>query len=357
MLVALIVVSVALAIAVALLVFNRPQTGGQNVQAQLEAESKARSLAEGELEKRKRDLEEHRAQLSEVKDQLKQTKKKLFDQRESDKDGQDLVKARAEVERSASLQLEHVRAELSSTITELQRLRAERDQGGRPRREPRPAPVAAAPQPVAVPDAATPEATGPDAAAPAPVAARVVEVQKPQRVIRELSEADREKMTRLEHQSNKDRARAAELEREVKRLKGKADTSGRVYTVAKGELDLARDKFKALEKRLNRTLLERDLMQRAIKELEKKTGSVAGRTELTSDEVAASDRKVEEAATAEAEARAVAAAAASAAAAAKAAEAAAAEAAEAVPAQPAVDGALASSETAPSTESAPEQKV
>ncbi|MDQ3265594.1 MAG: cell envelope biogenesis protein TolA, partial [Myxococcota bacterium] len=131
--------SVALAIAVALLVFNRPPTGGQNVQAQLEAESKGRSLAEAELEKRRRDLEEHKAQLSEVKDQLKQTKKKLFDQREADKDGQDLVKARTEVERSASLQLESVRAELSSTITELQRLRAERDLGGRPRREPRPA--------------------------------------------------------------------------------------------------------------------------------------------------------------------------------------------------------------------------
>ena len=61
-----------------------------------------------------------------------------------------------------------------------------------------------------------------------------------------------------------------------------------------------KDKFKALEKRLNRTLLERDLLRRAIKDLEKKTGMLAERTELTPDEMAASDRKVEEAAQARA---------------------------------------------------------
>ena len=65
-----------------------------------------------------------------------------------------------------------------------------------------------------------------------------------------------------------------------------------------------KDKYKALEKRLNRTLLERDLLRRAIKDLEKKTGMLAERTELTPDEMAASDRKVEEAAQARATAEA-----------------------------------------------------
>jgi len=86
----------------------------------------------------------------------------------------------------------------------------------------------------------------------------------------------------------------------VRRLKGRTETQARVYTVIKGELDLLKDKFKALEKRLNRTLLERDLLRRAIRDLEKKSGLAADRTELTADEVAASDRSVEERAAAEA---------------------------------------------------------
>jgi hypothetical protein len=78
------------------------------------------------------------------------------------------------------------------------------------------------------------------------------------------------------------------------------ETQHRIYVVTKGELDLLKDKFKALEKRLNRTLLERDLLRRAMADLEKKTGMRAERTELTAEEIAASDRKVEEKAVAEA---------------------------------------------------------
>jgi len=107
-------------------------------------------------------------------------------------------------------------------------------------------------------------------------------------------------MERLEHLANRERARAQDLGAEVRRLKGRAETQGRVYTVTKGELDLLKDKFKALEKRLNRTLLERDLLKRALRDLEKKSGLVAERTELSAEEAAASDRSVEERAAAEA---------------------------------------------------------
>src|SRR5678815_4783905 len=118
--------------------------------------------------------------------------------------------------------------------------------------------------------------------------------------IRDRSDTDREKMDRLEHLANRERSRAQELSAEVRRLKGRTETQARVYTVIKGELDLLKDKFKALEKRLNRTLLERDLLRRAIRDLEKKSGLAADRTELTADEVAASDRSVEERTAAEA---------------------------------------------------------
>jgi hypothetical protein len=114
------------------------------------------------------------------------------------------------------------------------------------------------------------------------------------RRFRELSDADRERIQRLEQQAAKDRGRALELEHETKRLRGRIETQHRIYVVTKGELDLVKDKFKALEKRLNRTLLERDLLRRAIKDLERKSGILAERTELTPEEIADSDRKVEE---------------------------------------------------------------
>ena len=107
-------------------------------------------------------------------------------------------------------------------------------------------------------------------------------------------------MERLEHLANRERARAQELGVEVRRLKGRGETQTRVYTVIKGELDLLKDKFKALEKRLNRTLLERDLLKRALRDLEKKSGLIAERTELSAEEAAASDRSVDERSAAEA---------------------------------------------------------
>ncbi|RKG66808.1 cell envelope biogenesis protein TolA, partial [Corallococcus sp. CA054B] len=165
-------------------------------------------------------------------------------------------------------------------------------------------PAAAPADQIAAP-ASEPVVNAAVAVTPAPVAPA-----EPVRRYRELNDADREKMNRLEQAANKDRARAAELEKEVRRLKGRADTHARILAVTKSEADLGKDKYKALEKRLNRTLLERDLLRRAIKDLEKKTGMLADRTELTPDEVAASDQRSDEQARARAEAEARAAAAA-----------------------------------------------
>src|SRR5688500_11964350 len=112
-----------------MLLFGNPRgaVASPAVQHQLEAASKARSAAEAELEKKRRELEDQRTQLADVKEQLKQAKRKLFEQKEGDKGDRDLVKARADVERNASTQLEHVRAELATALTELQRLKSEAD--------------------------------------------------------------------------------------------------------------------------------------------------------------------------------------------------------------------------------------
>ena len=277
--VVLVLVSVALAVTLGILLFGskRGQPPRQELQKQLEAQAQAQSLAQAELEKRRKELEEHKGQLAEAREQLKQAKRKLFDQKESEKDSRHLARAREEIERSASLQLEKVRLELSAAQVDIQRLKTELD-AHRSRRPAAPVPETAPP----------PEPNPPPA-------------EKPVRKFRELSEADRERMQRLEQQAAREHARTGDLEREVKRFRARAETQHRIYVVTKGELDLLKDKFKALEKRLNRTLLEWDLLRRALADLERKSGIAAGRVELTAEEIAASDRKVEEQVAAEAE--------------------------------------------------------
>ena len=241
-------------------------------------ESPAQKSAEAELEKKRKEMEALRAELRETKDALKSAKRRLHEDKEADRGNQDLVKARAEVERNASIQLENVRAELAQALVEIERLKSDKPGA----RRPAPAPVEAAP----VEKRDEPRAEKPQ-----------VVIQK---VVRELNDQDREKMARLESDASKARHKASELENEVRRLKVRADNGARFLKVSQSEMELTKDKFRAVEKRLNRVLLERDLVARAIKDLEKKTGMAAERMELTAEEVAASDKSVEERQAAEA---------------------------------------------------------
>ncbi|NOK37015.1 cell envelope biogenesis protein TolA, partial [Corallococcus exercitus] len=148
MLVALILVSVGFAVTLGLLLFGDKSGAGANAgrpslsssssapsfRGELESESKARAKAESEVQRKQKELDEQRAQLQEVKEQLKQTKRKLFEQKEGDKGSNDLAKARAEVERNASIQLEQTRSELAQALTENARLRAETESRNNPRR-------------------------------------------------------------------------------------------------------------------------------------------------------------------------------------------------------------------------------
>lgn len=220
--------------------------------------------AEAELEKKTKELSEAKKTQAELKDELKTAKKKLHEVRESEKSGDDLAKARADVERQASIQLESTRAELASALAEVQKLKTQAET-----KKGKPAPVVEA------------------------AVEKKEEAPRPQevvtRVIRELSDVEKERITRLETQSANDRKKANELDRELKSLKAKLDRHQRDSKRVYQEADLARDKFRAVELRLNRTLVENDLLKRAIKDLEKKSGVDAGRLELTSEEVASSD--------------------------------------------------------------------
>ncbi|MFO0599015.1 MAG: cell envelope biogenesis protein TolA [Myxococcaceae bacterium] len=294
MTIAIILLGVALA---ASLAFNLGLVGGpQKPSAQAAANTSTSSTgksesrsdddrarkAEAELEKKTKELGEVKKSLADVKDELKATKKKVFEQKEADKSGDDLVKARAEVERQASVQLDATRAELANALAEIQRLKT--DEGKKARR------VEAA-----------------------PVVEKKEEAPKPQevvtRVIRELSDVEKERIAKLEAQSSNDRKKANELDRELKSLKAKLDRHQRDSKRVYQDADLARDKFRAVEMRLNRTIMENDLLKRAIKDLEKKSGTTAERLALTPEEIASSDQQIkakhaaEDAAEAEARAK------------------------------------------------------
>ncbi len=282
---------VAFVVTLGLLLFSPQRTASTPAHAAHREAERLRTM-EGDAERRRRETEEAKALVNELRAELKQTKRKLHEQRTAERSDQDLVRARTEVERAASQQLEVVRGELAHALAELSKLRADAEGSrakGRTPTVPAPAPQAPPPPP-------------PQSAAPVPVAAASLpEAERAARRFRELSDSDKEKLERLEHQANRERTRALEFQTEVRRLKGRTETQHRVWVVTKGELDLLKDKFKALEKRLNRTLLERDLLKRAIGELERRGGLTAGRTELTQEEIALSDRGVEERSRAEAE--------------------------------------------------------
>lgn len=294
MIIALVLIGVALAISLA---FNLGLVGGQKTAPQTtnhNAPSAARESRssgdearklESALDKKSKELEELKKAHGELKDELKTAKKKLFDSKEASKDGDDLAKARADVERQASIQLDATRAELATALAEIQRLKADSDNKGRKR------PVEAAAAPAEKKEGA-------------PKPQEVVT-----RVIRELSEVEKERIARLETQSSNDRKKANELDRELKSLKARLDRHQRDSKRVYQDAELARDKFRAVEMRLNRTIMENDLLKRAIKDLEKKSGVDAGRLELNAEEVAQSDSSIkakhaaEDAAEAEARAK------------------------------------------------------
>jgi chromosome segregation ATPase len=214
---------------------------------------------EADLEKKRKEVEEVKKAHTELKDEHKAAKKRLHELKESDKDGDDLKKARAEVERAASVQLEQTRHELSVALAEVAKLKADADTKGK------------------------------RAAAERPVEKVEKKEEVVTRVIRELSDVEKEKIARLEAMSASDKKKAIELTVELRNIKGRIDREKREAKRIYEEGRLARDKFRAVEMRLNRTLLENDLLKRAIADVEKRTGQHAEHTAPTAEEIAQSD--------------------------------------------------------------------
>ena len=273
MIIVLVLLGVALAISLAV---NLGLIGGQkptaqapsntssSVKTEVRTDDERARKAEAELDKKTKELGDVKKSLSDLKDELKTAKKKLFEQKEGEKAGDDLVKARAEVERQASIQLDATRAELAAALADIAKLKTEAENKGKKKLE------------------------------AAPVEKKEeVKAEKPQevvtRVIRELNDVEKERIAKLEAQSSNDRKKANELDRELKSLRAKFERHNRDTKRVYADANLARDKFRAVELRLNRTTMENDLLKRAIKDLEKKSGVDAGRLELTAEELSTGD--------------------------------------------------------------------
>lgn len=211
--------------AVAAVVFAMQSSTRGRILAQTQADYDA-ARAEAEkaraAEKAARDeLSARKAEMLETRDKLKDVKKKLHDEqsRENRLRGEE-HELRAEAER-AHLKLQDLLAALEHKDVELTRMRGEVEGHKKQRRsapEPRPEPVKV------------------ERPAPAPMPPDVAELA--------------EKLKKAEESFRSEKSRASELESEVKKHRGRAETNHRIYLVTKGELEVAKDKLVTIERRI-----------------------------------------------------------------------------------------------------------
>jgi hypothetical protein len=176
---------------------------------------------------------------------------KLHEERDSTKRARELDEARAEGEREAESRIHAARVELEAARNDLKVANAELDTyraGKKKPLQPVPAKIEAAKEP---PAKETKEA--PKAAAPEKVEPTAEEKARQENTERLLVSA---------------RRKVEELDNEVKRVRGRAETNNRVYLVAKGELEASRDRLRTLEEKHNALARENDVLRRALEKLQ-----------------------------------------------------------------------------------------
>ncbi|HCF58684.1 MAG TPA: hypothetical protein DFS52_11915 [Myxococcales bacterium] len=238
---------ILLAVAALAAVFFGLQTGAAKASAskalaEVEALRTRLSAVESEAKKSHDALEEKRKSVGELKEKLKDVKRRRHDEREADKLKKDIQAARAEIEREMERKLAATREEAAVSKDAVRKLTAEIEA----LKSRRPAPVEQK------------------------VEAKVDEkAERPEPQRRELSPEEKARLEKAEQGLAKATKRIEELEVEVKKARGRSETDRRVFVVQKGELELAKDKFRALEGRHNALVLERDELLKALALLDK----------------------------------------------------------------------------------------
>ncbi len=255
------VLGILLAAAVIAALFFGTQFAGAKAgaaRATHEMESMKDRLGKLEVESKKsgESLEAKRREIEELRERLKDAKRRRHEEQEAGRLKKDLQEVREQVEREMEKKLAQAREEAEASKAAVKKLIAEVEalKSRRPLPAPSPAPVT-----VATPDARVEEKLPPAA--------------------RPLKDEERARLELAEKGLAKAKARLEELEAEVKRFKGRTETDRRVFIVQKGELDLARDRFRALESRHNELLLERDELAKQVWTLDKQMKSLRPTTE------------------------------------------------------------------------------
>jgi chromosome segregation ATPase len=241
------VLLVLLALAALAAVFFGLQLGGAraaSAKALREVAANQERLAklEGDSKKSAEALDAKRREIDELKDRLKDVKRKRHEEQEAARLKNDLEEVREQVEREMEKKLAQAREEAEVSKAAMRRLSAEVES----LKARRPTPAPAAP---------------PEEAKPA--------VEKVPQAARPLKDEERARLDSAEKGLAKAKGRLEELEAEVKRLKGRAETDRRVFIVQKGEIDLAKDRFRSLESRYNELVLERDELAKQVWTLDK----------------------------------------------------------------------------------------
>ncbi|RMG21454.1 MAG: hypothetical protein D6729_00735, partial [Deltaproteobacteria bacterium] len=125
--------------------------------------------------------------------------------------------------------------------------------------------------------------------------------QRPRDRLREqsIAEREREKATRLKKEVDELRRTVVKLKEEVKKHRGRAETNRRIYLVAKGELEAAKDKIASLMKAGARldgaSKPKRRRRSRGEEAAAEATASEATASEATASEATASEATASEA--------------------------------------------------------------
>ena len=215
-----------------------------------------RDEARGESSKAREKLGVKSAELEEAKEKLRTAKQKLHDEKDSSKRSRELDEARAEGERQAEsrvqaarIELEEVRSELKIATAELETYRAGKKK-----------------TPPAKAEAPKPETVKAEAPAPEPV--KEVRGEAQPSTPRAPSAEETARQESIQHQLSAARRKSEELEAEVKRVRGRAETNNRVYLVARGELEAAKDRLRTMEEKHNAVARENDVLRRALEKLQ-----------------------------------------------------------------------------------------
>ncbi len=202
----------------------------------------------GESASVRTELKERREEASNLRAELAATKKKAFEQAEAAKKAGGAVALRAEIDKLTT-RLAEARAEAAHQADRAKALEASADKQAKEMERLRAA-AERKPEPMPVP-----------VAVPAPVAAPAAPSVDAEKLGAERDRADRAEAKLVEV-----RKRVAELEKDLKAVRGRLETEKRVYMVQKGELELAGDRYAELRRRHDALRKDHDELLDAVRQ-------------------------------------------------------------------------------------------